>query len=55
MELILLTLNVIFLVWVVVLMQKTKCMEKYMHHFTIVVAVPIQDHILFAKDHSNSR
>ena len=51
----LLTLYVIFLFWVVVLMEKTKCMEKYMYHFTIVVAVPIQDHILFAKDHSNSR
>lgn len=36
-------------------MQKPKCMEKYMHHFTIVVAVPIQDHILFAIDHSNFR
>jgi hypothetical protein len=50
----LLTFYVFFLLWVVVLMEKTKCMEKYMDHFLIVIAVPIQDHILFAKDHSNS-
>ena len=51
----LLTLYVIFLLWVVVLMEKSECVEKYLHHFTIVVAIPIQDHILFAIDHSNSR
>ena len=50
----LLTFYVFFLLWVVVLMEKTKCMEKYVDHFPIVEAVPIQDHILFAKDHSNS-
>ena len=50
----LLTLYVIFLVWVVVFMKNSKCVEKYMDYFSIVKAVSIQDHILFSSYHSNS-
>ena len=50
----LLTLYVIFLLWVVVFMKNSKCVEKYMDYFSVVKAVSIQDHILFSSYHSNS-
>ena len=50
----LLTLYVIFLVWVVVFMKNSKCVEKHMDYFSVVKTVSIQDHILFSIYHSNS-